>query len=521
MKLTTLKHALVAGLATAALAAAGAACAQTAVTGALRADQPGPVIQPEVYGQFAEHLGRGIYEGVWVGEDSKIPNTRGYRNDVVAALKAIKVPLVRWPGGCFADDYHWREGVGPRAKRPVKVNVVWGGVEEPNSFGTNEFMDFAELIGAKTYVAGNVGTGSPQEMAEWIEYMVSPTTSTIANQRRANGRDKPWKLDYFGVGNENWGCGGQMTAAHYTDLYRNFAEFIRVPKGTKTEKIAGGANSDDYSWTETVMAGAAKNMDQISVHYYTIPSGKWENKGSATEFNEQVWADTMVQALRMDELVTKHTAIMDKYDPKKRVGLSVDEWGLWHDVEPGTNPGFLYQQNTMRDAVVAGATLNIFHKHADRVRLTAIAQMVNVLQAMILTDKDKMVLTPTYWVYDLYKPFQGATSLPVELNSPAYTMGKSSVPAVSASAGKDAAGVVHVALVNLDPNKSATVTLKLSGVTGKTAKGRVLTGSTMSAHNTFAAPDAVKPAAFTAASIKGDVLTATLPSKSVVVLDLN
>jgi alpha-N-arabinofuranosidase len=273
-------------------------------------------------------------------------------------------------------------------------------------------------------------------MAEWIEYMVSPTSSTIANQRRANGRDKPWKLDYFGVGNENWGCGGQMTAAHYTDLYRNFAEFIRVPKGTKTEKIAGGANSDDYSWTETVMAGAAKNMDQISVHYYTIPSGKWENKGSATQFDEQVWADTMFQALRMDELITKHTAIMDKYDPKKRVGLSVDEWGIWHDVEPGTNPGFLYQQNTMRDAVVAGATLNVFHKHADRVRLTAIAQMVNVLQAMILTDKDKMILTPTYWVYDLYKPFQGATSLPLEVNSPTYTVGKSSVPAVSASAAQ-------------------------------------------------------------------------------------
>ena len=521
MKLTTLKHALVAGLASTVLATAGAATAQTAVTGALRADQPGPVIQPEVQGQFAEHLGRGIYEGVWVGEDSKIPNTNGYRNDVVAALKEIHVPVVRWPGGCFADEYHWREGIGPRDKRPVKVNVSWGGVEESNAFGTNEFMNFAELIGAKTYVAGNVGTGTPQEMAEWVEYMVSPTKSTIANQRRANGREAPWKLDFFGVGNENWGCGGQMTAAHYTDLYRNFAEFVRVPKGTKTVKVASGPNSDDYAWTETLMAGAAKNMNALSLHYYVIPTGSWKTKGSATQFSEQLWADTMVAALKMDELVTKHSAIMDKYDPEKKVGLYVDEWGVWHDVEPGTNPGFLYQQNTLRDAVVAGATLNIFHKHADRVRLAAIAQMVNVLQAMILTDGDKMVLTPTYWVFDLYKPFQGATSLPLEINSPAYVMGKSSVPAVSASAGKDAAGVVHVALVNLDPNKSATVTIKLSGVAGKTAKGRVLTASTMSAHNTFDAPNAVKPAAFTNASIKDDVLTATLPSKSVAVLDLN
>jgi alpha-N-arabinofuranosidase len=520
VKLTTLKHALVAGVATVILAS-GSAMAQTAVTATLRADQPGPVIQPEVYGQFAEHLGRGIYEGVWVGEDSKIPNTRGYRNDVVAALKAIKVPVVRWPGGCFADDYHWREGVGPRDKRPVKINVLWGGVEEPNSFGTNEFMDFAELIGTKTYVAGNVGTGTPQETAEWVEYMTSPTKSTIANMRRANGREKPWKLDYFGVGNENWGCGGQMTAAHYTNLYRNFAEFVRVPPGTTTVKVAGGANGDDYSWTETLMAGAAKNMNALSLHYYTIPTGKWDKKGSATQFDEQLWADTMVQALRMDELVTKHSAIMDKYDPEKKVGLYVDEWGIWHDGEPGSNPGFLYQQNTMRDAVTAAATLNIFHKHADRVRLTAIAQMVNVLQAMILTDGDKMILTPTYWVYDLYKPFQGATSLPIEVDSPAYVMGKSSVPAVTASAGRDTAGVVHVALVNLDPTKSATVKIKLSGIAGKAAKGRVLTAPAMSAHNTFAAPDAVKPAAFTNASIKGDVLTATLPSKAVVVLDLN
>jgi alpha-N-arabinofuranosidase len=520
VKLAKLKSALVFGIATIVLASS-AASAQTAVTGTLRADQPGAVIQPEVYGQFAEHLGRGIYEGVWVGEDSKIPNTRGYRNDVVAALKQIHVPVVRWPGGCFADDYHWREGVGPRDKRPVKVNVVWGGVEETNTFGTNEFMDFAELIGSKTYVAGNVGTGTPQEMAEWVEYMTSPTRSTIANQRRANGRDKPWKLDFFGVGNENWGCGGQMTAAHYTDLYRNFAEFVRVPAGTSTVKVASGPNAEDYAWTETLMAGAAANMNALSLHYYVIPTGSWSKKGSATQFDQQLWADTMVAALKMDELVTKHSAIMDKYDPQKKVGLYVDEWGVWHDVEPGSNPGFLFQQNTMRDAVVAGVTLNIFHKHADRVRLTAIAQMVNVLQAMILTDGDKMVLTPTYWVYDLYKPFQGATSLPVEVASPNYVMGKDSVPAVSASAGRDAAGVVHVALVNLDPEKSATVTIKLSGVAGKAVKGRVLTASTMAAHNTFAAPDTVKPAAFTAASIKGDVLTATLPSKSVVVLDLN
>ncbi|PTS87905.1 MULTISPECIES: alpha-N-arabinofuranosidase [unclassified Caulobacter] len=517
--LKALKLALLSGLA-ATLLMASPALAQTSVAATLRADQPGPRIAPEVYGQFAEHLGRGIYEGIWVGEDSKIPNTRGYRNDVVAALKALHVPLVRWPGGCFADDYHWREGIGPRDKRPVKVNVTWGGVEETNAFGTHEFMDFAELIGAKTYVAGNVGNGSPQEMAEWVEYLTSPTNSTIANLRRTNGRKEPWKLDYFGIGNENWGCGGEMTAEHYTNLYRNFAAFVRVPAGTKTSKIAGGPGADDYKWTETLMAGAGRHMDALSLHYYVIPTGDWGKKGSATQFDEQAWADTMVQAQRMDELVTRHSAIMDKYDPEKRVGLYVDEWGIWHDVEPGTNGGFLYQQNTMRDAVVAAATLNIFHKHAERVRLTAIAQMVNVLQAMILTDGDKMILTPTYWVYDLYRPFQGATALPVEVSSPAYTLGKASVPAVTASAGRDAAGIIHLALVNLDPNKPATVTVKLSGVTGKAVEGRILTAPTMASHNTFAAPEVVKPTAFKGATLKGDTLTVVLPSRAVAVLDL-
>jgi len=202
------------------------------------------------------------------------------------------------------------------------------------------------------------------------------------------------------------------------------------------------------------------------------------------------------------------------------VGLYVDEWGIWHDVEPGTNGGFLYQQNTMRDAVVAAATLNIFHKHADRVRLTAIAQMVNVLQAMILTDGDRMILTPTYWVYDLYKPFQGATSLPVEVESPAYVVGTASVPAVTASAGRDTAGVVHLALVNLDPNTSATVRIKLSGLAGKSVEGRVLTAPAMASHNTFAAPNLVKPVAFKGVTIKDGVLTAVLPAKAVAVLDL-
>jgi alpha-N-arabinofuranosidase len=465
----------------------------------IKADQPGTKIDRHIYGQFAEHLGRGIYEGVWVGEDSSIPNTRGYRNDVVAALKNLHVPAVRWPGGCFADEYHWREGIGPRAQRPTKINTTWGGVEESNAVGTHEFLDFAELIGADAYVTGDVGSGSPQEMAEWVEYITSDTKSTIAELRRKNGRDKPWRLPYFGVGNENWGCGGNMRAEFYADQYR--------------------PNVDDYHWTEVLMSQALRSLDAISLHYYTFP-GKWQDKGSATGFGEDKWASTLKNALRMDELVTKHSAVMDKYDPQKRVGLFVDEWGTWYDAEAGRNPAFLYQQNTLRDALVAALTLDVFHRHTDRVRMTNIAQMVNVLQAMILTDKEKMILTPTYHVYRMYAPFQDAAPLPVAVDSPGYQYADTALPAVDASAALDASGHIQIALVNLDPNKAASVTATITGRSIASAAGQLLTAAAMDGHNSFDKPNAVAPTAITG-TVRGDRLTLVLPPKSVVVVAVN
>lgn len=488
--------------------------------GIVRGDSAGAVIAPEVYGQFAEHLGRGIYDGIWVGPSSRIPNTRGFRNDVVAALRAIKVPVVRWPGGCFADDYHWRDGIGPADARPVRVNVLWGGVEESNAVGTHEYFDFAEQVGAKTYVAGNVGTGTPAEMAQWVEYMTSPTRSTVANERRRNGREQPFRVDLFGVGNETWGCGGNMTAEHYADLYRNFAEFVRSPQNPRIVKVASGSNSEDYHWTEVMMQRAAGQMDALSLHYYTVPTGNWDRKGAATDGDESIWMSTMVQALRMDELITKHAAIMDRFDPQKRVGLYVDEWGVWHDPEPGTNPGFLAQQNTLRDAVVAAVTLNIFHAHADRVRLAAIAQMVNVLQAMILTQDDVMVLTPTYHVFDMYSVFQGATSLPVAIDAPRYIRDKDNIPGISISAARGRDGATHVALVNLDPDSPATLSLRLPGVQAGQVTGRLLTSPSRAAHNTFRSPTSIAPVAFRGASLKSGVLGVDLPAKSVVVLTL-
>jgi alpha-N-arabinofuranosidase len=502
---------------------AGATAAQPPTPGAqivIHADRPGPTYSRQIFGQFAEHLGHGIYGGVWVGKDSSIPNIEGYRKDVVDALKELQVPFIRWPGGCFADEYRWRDGVGQPSKRPVKVNTHWGGVTEPNSFGTSEYMGLVGLLGAQSYVSADVGAASPGEVAEWIEYMTHPTGSSLAQERAANGHPAPWTLNYVGIGNELWGCGGNMRPEYAADVTRRYATFIKAPAGQTIAKIASGANTDDYHWTEVMMRDAGAMIDAISVHYYTVP-GVWEHKGSATQFDEHEWAATLAHTWRMEELLTKHSAVMDKYDPAKRVSLAVDEWGTWYDVEPGTNPGFLYQQNSLRDALVAAINLNIFARHADRVRMSAIAQMINVLQAMMLTDGPKMVRTPTYWVYDLYKPWQDAQVIPIELKTPWYDKDEFAIPAVSASAVRAKDGRLRIALANANPDQPVTVSVKLEGAQASTVSGSVITAAGMNAHNTFEQPDAVRPQPFGGAQITAGVLTVALPAKSVAVLRLD
>jgi alpha-L-arabinofuranosidase len=499
-----------------------APAAGLAASATLRADQPGPVVNRNIYGHFAEHLGRGIYEGLWVGPDSKIPNTRGIRNDVLGALKALDIPVLRWPGGCFADEYHWKDGVGPRARRPSMINTNWGGVVEDNSFGTHEFMDLVELLGTNAYITGNVGSGTPQEMMEWVEYMTSDAVSPMVNLRRQNGREKPWKLPFFGIGNEPWGCGGNMRPEYYADEYRKYNTFIKNYDGASpVARIAAGSGGRDTEWTETMMRVAGRRMNGLSLHHYSLPTGNWSAKGSATQFGEDQWFSTIKHTLEMDDLITRHSAIMDKGDPQKRIGLVVDEWGTWYDVEPGTQPGFLYQQNTLRDAIIAALNFHIFHRHADRVSMANIAQTVNVLQAMILTDKEKMLRTPTYWVFEMFKVHQGGTFLPVELQSPDYAFGQEKTPMVSVSATRAAdKSAVHLSLANASPTQAVTVSVKLAGLAAKTVTGRVLTASAMNAHNTFAAPDTVTPAAFDGASLNGDSLEVKLPAKSVVILAL-
>ena len=486
----------------------------------LRVDQPGSVINRDIYGQFSEHLGHCIYEGIWVGPDSSIPNTRGLRNDVVAALKKLNIPVLRWPGGCFADEYHWKDGIGPREKRPAIYNSTWGGVVENNHFGTHEFMDLVELLGCEAYICGNVGSGTVQEMMEWVEYLTSDAQSPMANLRRAHGRDKSWKVKYFGVGNESWGCGGNMTPEFYADNFKRYNTFVKnYQKDAPIYRIASGSNASDYNWTEVMMKAATKQMNGLSLHWYTLPLGNWNNKGSATKFEEGEWFSTLRGTLRMEELITKHSAVMDKYDPEKKVGLIIDEWGAWYDVEPGSNPSFLFQQNSLRDAIVAALNFHIFHQHGDRVVMANIAQMVNVLQSMVLTDKEKMVLTPTYHVFEMFKVHQGATSLRVELTSPNYTVGTEQIPAVSASASRDASGKVHLSLVNTDPHQALTIACAINGYTAQAVSGRILTAPAINSHNTFQAPNVVTPQPFDGAKLDGGKLTVMLPAKSVVVLE--
>ena len=490
-------------------------------------------IAPEIYGHFSEHLGRCIYEGLYVGEDSDIPNVNGMRTDVVEALKEMKVPVLRWPGGCFADEYHWMDGIGPKSARKKMINTHWGGVVEDNSFGTHEFFELCRQLGCKTYINGNVGSGTVREMSEWVEYMTFNGVSPMAELRKQNGHEEPWKVDYFGVGNENWGCGGNMRPQHYADEYRRYQTYVRNYAGNAPiSKICCGANVDDYAWTKGVLETCFDHceprfhglMDGLSLHYYTLPEVEddWNIKGSATDFTEEIFYQTLKRSYYMEELVQRHGAIMDEFDPEKKIGMIVDEWGIWADVEPGTNPGFLYQQNTMRDALVAGMNLNIFNKHSDRVKMACIAQLINVLQSVMLTDGEKMIKTPTYHVFHMYRYHQGAALLSSELvDAGTVGSGKNELPKVFESASVDADGVITVTLTNnsLESGESVELQLTADGAAYEVAEATYVAG-TMNAHNTFEAPEVVAEQKFEAYTKTADGVRVELPACSVVSIRL-
>ncbi|MFZ0455667.1 MAG: alpha-L-arabinofuranosidase C-terminal domain-containing protein [Ignavibacteriaceae bacterium] len=477
-------------------------------------------INKEIYGQFAEHLGHCIYGGIWVGENSSIPNTRGIRNDVVAALKEISVPVIRWPGGCFADTYHWKDGIGPHNQRPSIINTNWGGVTEDNSFGTHEFLDFCSMIGAEPYICVNVGSGTVQEAADWVEYVNSGNKSPMTDLRKKNGREQPWDVKYWAVGNESWGCGGNMTPEYYSDLFKRFSTFMR---SGKLYRVASGGTDQDYAWTETILKQTQNHPNLIqgySFHYYTVAHG-WDNKGPAVNFNENDWFGTMKNTLVMEKRLERHIALMDEYDPDNRIGLIADEWGNWYNVEPGTNPGFLYQQNTLRDAVTAALYLNIFNNHARRVKMANIAQVINVLQSMLLTKGDQLVKTPTFYLFKMYKVHQNAALLPINVTCQDYSYDDNKLPSISASASKDSTGKIHISIANIDPDNNRNVEIDFRGSKPLgTGKGEVITAPNMNDYNEFGKPEKVDVKDFSNFHLQNNILILNLPSKSVVTIEL-
>ena len=504
-----------------------AAAADSPVELRIDAQHPGALIHRDIFGQFAEHLGTGIYGGIWVGKDSAIPNVRGIRSDVVGALRALKVPNVRWPGGCFADEYHWRDGIGPAAARKSTINTNWGGAVEPNSFGTDEFMDFIEQIGSDVYLTVNVGSGSVREAAEWVEYMTAAPSSSAGKERAANGHPAPYRIKYLGVGNESWGCGGALSPDYYVNQMREYSRFVHNFNPAQTgaqamQRIAVGADGEKLDYLESVMRAWRDkvwswDLEGVSLHWYT--SGGWPPAHPSTHFGLDEYAKLLADTLHMDSLVSTQSALMDRYDPSKKVTLAVDEWGIWLAPLPGSNPGFLVQQNSLRDALLAALNLNIFSRHADRVRMANIAQMINVLQAMVMTDGARMVLTPTYHVFRLYVPFQDAQYVPVTFDAGQFSIGTSTLPRIDAIAARKPDGHFVVALVNLDPNHAVPLRAHLDGAALHSAHGEELTAPHVDAINTFDAPQTVAPRALSAQVTDG-VLALTLAPSSVSVLEL-
>lgn len=487
----------------------------------VQANQPKQTISRHIYGHFAEHLGRCIYDGFWVDTNLNVEKDGRIRMDVVKALREIAIPNLRWPGGCYADEYQWRDGIGDPATRPVTINSNWGGVSEDNSFGTDEFMKLCNLLGCEPYLSANMGTGTPKDLRDWIEYLNYGGNSRLTQLRRENGHECAYGVSFFGIGNESWGCGGNMTPEYYTDQYRQFQCYARDYSGHTIKKIACGPNAGDFNWTEVCMKNIPnEQMWGLSLHYYTLPTGDWGIKGSSVDFDEQEYFNTIKNTLYMDTLLNGHSAIMDRYDPDRKVALVVDEWGIWTDVLSGTNPSFLFQQNSMRDALIAGINLNLFNNHSERVRMANLAQAINVLQSLVLTNNEKMILTPTYYIFKMYKVHHDANWLQSSVSCSNYSCGGNSIPSISVSSSIDANGKIHVSITNIDPHNSIETDIVLNDIDINKVSGQVVTSPQFTDCNTFDAPDKIGIEDFKDFSANGGNITATLPPLSVVTLEI-
>ena len=473
----------------------------------IRTDSEIGTVRPEFHGHFIEHLGSCVYGGLWVGKDSHIPNLNGYRKQAVECLQELGVPVLRWPGGCFADDYHWRDGIGPAAKRPKRVNIHWGEYVEDNSFGTHEFIGLCRLLNAEPYFAGNVGSSTPHELRDWIEYCNYPSGSTLSDERAANGSAEPFRVRYWGVGNESWGCGGNMRPEEYARLYRDFAVYCRNFGGTDLFLVASGPSGNDSHWSRGLMDGLGWDRPQgVSMHYYSGGADR-STTFTADHMNEQ-----FISYLKVEEAIVQQRAVLDSYQKGKEIGLILDEWGVWDDIpeEDERRYGKLWQQSTMRSAIAAGLGLNIFNRQADKLHMCNIAQMVNVLQSLLLTDGpegEHCVRTTTYHAFSLFKPHRTKTAVRVE-------SGDSSPSGLSVSASKSDKELV-VTLVNPRHDVDLQVECTLKGVNPNPGTAQILHDAEWNACNTFDHPDRIAPKPLTL-RVDGSQVHLDLPRLSLV-----
>ena len=506
-------------------------------------DESVGTIAPEIYGQFAEHLGGVIYDGIWVGEGSSIPNVHGIRKEIVDRLKQIHVPVVRWPGGCFADSYDWRDGIGPRKDRPTRTNF-WADdpdarrlkgnavqLYENNAFGTDEFIRFCHLAGAEPYLASNLRSLPAIEFSRWVEYCNSPAGSTtLAKQRAANGSAEPYNVKYWGVGNESWGCGGNFEPGEYAEEFRRFTTWV-PSYGVPLEFVGSGPNNNDLDWTSGFFEALRsrhympRELRGWSVHYYTWnlslgETNDWvAGKRDAVDFDETGWYELFLQGLVMEDIVQAQWGLLGQYDPRRQIKLVVDEYGAWY--KPGTQldpTHLLGQQVTLRDALLTAMTLDIFNRHAEKVGMAASAQLINCLNALFFSHEDKFITTPVFHVFDMYAAHQGAQSLRTNFSSPQVHYQRKGKPATLAGLLGSASmngKTVTLTATNPDLKQPKLTEIALRGSAKiVSAEASVLTDADMHAHNTFAQPNAVQVKK-QSVEVQGDRLTITLPPASV------
>jgi alpha-N-arabinofuranosidase len=445
-----------------------------------------------LYSHFAEHLGRCIYGGIWVGEDSKIENEGGVRLDTARALKRLALPALRWPGGCFADNYHWMDGIGPREKRPKRYNLWWK-QPETNQFGTDEFIRLCRMIDAEPYICLNVGSGTVEEASGWVEYCNASQPTALVNLRKANGHPEPYAVKFWGIGNENWGCGGSMRPEYYADLYRRFATYVRKAAEEGAKLIACGSHPELQDWDERflkAMKGACPLVDSLALHAYF---GQGMND---VDFSDDDYYRLIGSIKVLKRKLAQTTELAQAYSTyEHRIDVVMDEWGTWY--KQATVEGGLYQQNTMRDALFAAASFHCFHEYGERLWMTNMAQTVNVLQALILTKGPEMILTPTYHIYEMFRQHRDGDLVVCKVrNSPTLSSPDAEDrDAISASTTLSADGkALFLSILNLDLAQTYTIDVNVTNAAEwKVQQVRRLATGDIRSHNTFEDPDKVRP----------------------------